>query len=508
MASLAIELRNITKTFPNAVANKNVNLGVIEGEIHAVIGENGAGKTTLMNILYGLLQPDKGQIYIWGHRIKTENPHTAIKHGIGMVHQHFMLIKRFTVLENIILGNEPVIGPFINIKKGRDKILHLSKKYGFNIDPDKKISDLSVGVQQKVEILKVLYRGAKILVLDEPTAVLTPLEVEELFEILRKLRSEGHTIIFITHKLKEVISLADRVTVIRKGKTVGVKEITETDQEELSSMMVGRTVMLQVHREYIKRGAILLKMRDVSYSNSKGVQLLNKISLDVFKSEIVGIAGVEGNGQSELLEVVWGIRKLTSGVMYFGSEEISHLNPRDRANLGISYIPDDRHKHGLILDYSLKENLILGQHMQNEFSTTFKLRHKNIHINSENLIDEYDIRPPFGEISVRTMSGGNQQKVIIAREINRYPQLILASNPTRGLDVGVIENIYKKLLQEKKLGKGILLVSSELSEILSLSDRILVMYKGKIIGETTPEKTDEKKLGLMMSGIKLDQDDA
>lgn len=539
MPSLAVELRNITKTFPSAIANDNVSLGVMNGEIHAIIGENGAGKTTMMNILYGLCHPDSGKIFVNGRRVKMDAPKIAIKQGIGMVHQHFMLIPKFTVAENIILGREPGVGPFLNIKKAVKTVDEISDKYGFNLKPGEKIKNLPVGVAQRVEIVKVLYRGAKIIILDEPTSVLTPQEVDELFKILKTLKEKGHTIIFISHKLKEVLKIADRITVMRRGVVVGVRHVGETDEVELSKMMIGRAVKPEKKKEntgepllelqYYKRqreinptdevelsrleareipraekekGKTLLRLRNVSMVNEKGVEVLKNISLEVREGEILGVAGVQGNGQTELMEAVWGLRKIMSGEIYYESKKISGLTPREIADLGISYIPQDRHKHGLVLDYSVELNMIMGQHYENKFSNRWIMKYKIISDNARRLIKKYDIRPGDPKTPAFTLSGGNQQKVIVARELNRKPKLILASNPTRGVDIGAVEEIHKKLVEEKIAAKGIMLVSSELSEIMALSDRIIVMYEGEIVGETTPWQADEKTLGLMMAGVR------
>ncbi|MFH1414920.1 MAG: ABC transporter ATP-binding protein [Elusimicrobiota bacterium] len=500
MSSLAVELRNITKKYPGITANDNVSLGVMRGEIHALVGENGAGKTTLMNILYGLLRPDSGKIFVKGNRISSENPHTAIKHGIGMVHQHFMLINRFSVVQNIILGKEPGPGPFISMKKSMDIISNLAERYGLEVDPVKKVGDISVGMAQRVEILKVLYRGADILVLDEPTAVLTPQESEEFFKILSLLRESGHTVIFITHKLKEVFRIADRVTVMRKAKVVGVRHISETSQTKLSQMMLGKTVSGNIEKPLTEPGRNILEVKDLCLQGEGGGHVLDMICLSVRKGEIVGIAGVQGSGQTELMESLWGLKRITSGSIHYSGKDITGLSPADRASMGISYIPDDRQRFGLVMEYPVSLNLVLGRHREPSFSGRYIMKHSNIRDMSKRIVSEYGVYPNDIRITAASLSGGNQQKLVVAREINRDPWLILASNPTRGVDIGVVQEIYRKLMEEVSRGKGILLVSSDLNEILTLSDRVAVMYGGRIAGWTTPDKTDEKELGMMMTG--------
>ncbi|MBN2407536.1 MAG: ABC transporter ATP-binding protein [Elusimicrobia bacterium] len=501
MAFLAVELRNITKTFPGVIANNNINLGVKDGEIHAIVGENGAGKSTLMNILYGLEHQDKGNIVIRGKKVRMENPHVAISHGIGMVHQHFMLVRRFTVAENIVLGREPRRGPFTDIRKGLEKIREISDRYGFGIPAGEITGNLPVGMLQRAEIVKVLYRGAKILILDEPTAVLTPQEVKELFLILRNLKEQGHTVIFITHKLKEVMEIADRVTVMRKGAVAGVRQTGETDESELSRMMIGRTVYLETGRKKAEKKETLLELRGVSLEDEKGVKALDNVSLELSSGEILGIAGVEGNGQNDLLEAVWGLKKTSSGKIYLMGRDITRLEPARARREGMSYIPADRQRHGLVLEYSVAFNMALGRQADRSFSHgIWKMNFTGMREKSRQMISEYNIVPGNPGAPAYSLSGGNQQKIVVAREIDRNPSVLLAAHPTRGVDIGVVEIIYKKLLEERAKGKGIILVSSELSEILALSDRILVMFSGRITGETSPDKTCEEELGMMMTG--------
>lgn len=502
MAEAVIQMKGITKTFPGIKANDDINLTVFKGEIHALLGENGAGKTTLMNILYGLYQQDSGEIFIKGKKVEINNPNDAINLGIGMVHQHFMLIEPFTVTENIILGSEPVKNGMIDIKKAEKQVEALARKYSLKVDPSAKVKDISVGMQQRVEILKALYKGADILILDEPTAVLTPQEVDELIEIMDNLVKQGKSIVFITHKLKEVMRVSHRVTVIRKGKVIDTLETSQTTPEELAEKMVGRKVLLRVEKKEKQPGRTILKVENLRAVDNRGVPVLKGINLEVREGEILGIAGVDGNGQTELVETLTGLRRVSGGSIKMLGEDISNLNPREVFEKGVAHIPEDRQKRGLILEYSVAENLVLGRHYKSPISKGIRINHSSIRETAKNLIKEYDIRTPGEKVMAKTLSGGNQQKVIIAREFSKQPVLIVAAQPTRGLDVGAIEFVHKKLVKMRDEGKGILLISFELDEILSLSDRIAVIYEGEIIGEVDAKKATEEELGLMMAGHK------
>ena len=509
-APFAVEMHDITKTWPGVVANDHVNLAVHRGEIHALVGENGAGKTTLMNILYGLIHPDSGEILINGQPAHISGPRDAIHLGIGMVHQHFMLIPPLTVAENIVLGREPGgLGSAYDIKRSRADIQDLSKRYGLAIDPDVRIEKLSVGLQQRVEILKVLYRGADILIMDEPTGVLTPQETFELFSVLRGLVAQGKTIIFITHKLREVLELSDRITVLRRGKNAGELITSETSQAEIARMMVGREVLLRVNKTPAHPGPVVLHVEDIHALSDRGLEVLHGVSFDVHAGEIFGIAGVEGNGQSELVESLTGMRKLTSGKMAITPVEngqpgktidITTMNALEERQFGMAHIPEDRRGSGLVLADSIENNTILGRQRWPEFSWEgFVLLLRHIAAWAKKLVTEFDVRTPSVELPVRSLSGGNQQKVIIARELASNPQVLIASQPTRGVDIGAIEFIHRRLIEERDTGKAVLLVSAELEEIRSLSDRIAVMYEGKIVDIVSPEATEEQ-LGILMTG--------
>ena len=502
MAQYLIEMIDISKTFPLVVANDKVNFTVKKGEIHALVGENGAGKSTLMSILYGLYQADEGEIYIDGQKTNISNPNVAIGNKIGMVHQHFMLVPPLTVIENVILGMEPRKNHFfINLKKAASDIKELSEKYGFKIDPWAKIEDVSVGIQQRVEIIKVLYRGAEILILDEPTAVLTPQEVEELFKILKSLKEQGKTIIFITHKLNEVIAISDRVTVMRDGKVVGTKETSQTNTSEIATLMVGREVLLTTSKTEQAIGKTVLRLEQVNAFNQHKYPVLKDVNLSVKEGQILGIAGVEGNGQTELVEVITGLRSISNGKIYLFEKDISGLNSRKIREFHVAHIPEDRRKRGFIADYSVAENLVLGNHYKPPFVKGCFLDPSEISRYANKLIKDYDIRPAVKENLLKSLSGGNQQKVIVARELEREPILLIAAQPTRGLDVGSIEFVHKQILKERSKGKAILLVSAELDEILSLSDEIAVIYEGRIVEIMANKDIDRGKLGLLMTGI-------
>ncbi|MBZ5478371.1 ABC transporter ATP-binding protein [Bacillus sp. T_4] len=495
-----IEMLDIRKEFPGIVANDNITLQVKKGEIHALLGENGAGKSTLMNVLFGLYQPEKGQIRVNGQEVKITDPNVANDLGIGMVHQHFMLVQNFTVTENIILGNEPTRTGKINIKKAAQDIQELSNQYGLSVDPYAKIQDISVGMQQRVEILKTLYRGADILIFDEPTAALTPQEITELIQIMKKLIQEGKSIILITHKLKEIMSVCDRCTIIRKGVGVGTVNVQETNPDELAALMVGREVHFKTEKKTATPKEAVLTIKELVVEDSRGVEAVSSLDLSVRAGEIVGIAGVDGNGQTELIKAITGLRKIKSGSITLKNQELSTLSTRKITESGIGHIPQDRHKHGLVLDYTIGENIGLQTYYQKPMSKSGILNYKEMYKKAKELIAEYDVRTPSEYTQARSLSGGNQQKAIIAREVDRSPELLIAAQPTRGLDVGAIEFIHKKLIEERDKGRAVLLVSLELDEVINLSDRIAVIYEGKIVDIVDPEETNEQELGLLMAG--------
>jgi len=503
--NLAVEMKGITKKFPGVIANDNVDFELEKGEIHALLGENGAGKTTLMNCLYGFLKADEGDILIDGKKVDITNPNVAIKHGIGMVHQHFMLVPPFTVTENIVLGMEPTKNSMIDYKTANKKVEEISKQYGLNVDPKAKVEDISVGMQQRVEILKTLYRGADILILDEPTAVLTPQEVEELVSIMESLTNEGKSIIFITHKLKEVKAIADRVTVIRSGKVINTIDTDSATTNELANMMVGREVILEVNKQKANPGDIVLEVEDLYAKNSRDLMALNGTTFSVKEGEILGIAGVDGNGQTELSEVLTGLRKKEKGTIRFKGREIKSPQTKRLFEEGISHIPEDRQRRGLVMDFKLYENLILGRHHKKPYVKGWSLDNKKIKEEARRLIKEFDVRTPSENVEAKSLSGGNQQKLIVAREFDRNPDLLVAAQPTRGIDVGAIEYIHNKLIEQRDAGKAILLISLELDEILALSDRIAVIYEGKIVDILDREDATEEKLGLMMAGAESEE---
>jgi ABC-type uncharacterized transport system ATPase subunit len=495
-----IEMNEIRKEFPGIVANDNITLKLKKGEIHALLGENGAGKSTLMNILFGLYQPEKGEIKVKGEKVEITDPNVANKLGIGMVHQHFMLVENFTVTENIILGNEPKKYGSVNIKKAAREIQKLSEQYGLSVDPYAKIENITVGMQQRVEILKTLYRGAEIVIFDEPTAALTPQEIIELIVIMKKLVTEGKSIILITHKLKEIMEVCDRCTVIRKGKGIGTVTVSETNPDELAAMMVGRDVTFKVEKKKANPKEELLKVNDLVVKDTRDVPVVNGLSLTVKKGEILGIAGVDGNGQTELIETISGLRKAESGTILFNGKSITNLPARKITEHGIGHIPQDRHKYGLVLDYSIGENMVLQTYYLPPFSKNGILNYHQIFQKAAALIEEFDVRTPDQFTKARALSGGNQQKAIIGREIDRHPELLIAAQPTRGLDVGAIEFIHKRLIEERDKGKAVLLVSLELDEVMNLSDRIAVISSGKIVATVFPEETTEQELGFLMAG--------
>lgn len=504
MENYIIEMLHITKEFPGIIANDDITLQLKKGEIHALLGENGAGKSTLMSILFGLHQAEKGEIRKNGEPVKINNPNDANNLGIGMVHQHFKLVEIFTVLENIILGVEPNTMGFLQKKEAREKVLELSKQYGLHVDPDAIVEKISVGMQQRVEILKMLYRDNEILIFDEPTAVLTPQEIDELMDIMRGFVKEGKSILFITHKLNEIMSVADRCSVLRKGKYIGTVEIKNTNKEELSRMMVGRDINFSVAKEEPKVGEVVLSVDDVSVpSRISKKDAVKNVSFEVKAGEIVCLAGIEGNGQSELISAITGLEKLSKGKITLGDKDITKTSIRNRYKIGMSHIPEDRHKHGLVLDYSLEDNMVLQRYWQPEFQRNGFIRRHAVRTYAEGLIKKFDIRSGQGPITItRGMSGGNQQKAIIAREIDKEHKLLIAVQPTRGLDVGAIEFIHKQLVATRDAGKAVLLMSLEMDEVMDVSDRILVMYEGEIVGELDPKETTVEELGLYMSGAK------
>ncbi|MCF0261652.1 MAG: ABC transporter ATP-binding protein [Sphaerochaetaceae bacterium] len=496
---------NITKKFPGIIANDNITLQLKKGEIHALLGENGAGKSTLMSVLFGLYQPEEGEIKKDGVTVQINNPNDANELGIGMVHQHFKLVECFTVLDNIILGVEPTKHGFLQKDEARKKVLALSEKYGLKVDPDAVIEDITVGMQQRTEILKMLYRDNEILIFDEPTAVLTPQEISELMVIMKNLAAEGKSILFISHKLAEIMAVADRCTVLRKGKYIGTVETAKTTMAELSSMMVGRDVNFHVEKKPMKPGEVILDVENLTIASKVHKNnAVKNVSLKVRAGEIVCIAGIDGNGQTEFVHGLTGLEPVASGKITLSGEDITKAPIRQRNILGMSHIPEDRHKHGLVLDYSLEDNLVLQRYFDEEFTDKFGfLKRDNIRSYADKIIDQYDVRSGQGPITMaRSMSGGNQQKAIVGREIDKNPDLLVAVQPTRGLDVGAIEYIHKKIVAQRDAGKAVLLVSLELDEVMDVPDRILVMYEGEIVGEFDPKTTTEEELGLYMAGAK------
>lgn len=499
-----IEMLHITKEFPGIVANDDITLQLKKGEIHALLGENGAGKSTLMSVLFGMYQPEKGVIKKEGQEVKIHNPNDANALGIGMVHQHFKLIHNFTVLQNIILGVETTKHGLLKMDAAREKVVELSNRYGLMVDPDALIEDITVGMQQRVEILKMLYRDNEILIFDEPTAVLTPQEIEELMKIMKNLSDEGKSILFITHKLNEIKAVADRCTVLRKGKYIGTVPVADTSKEEMSEMMVGRKVSFAVEKGECKPGAADFEVRNLVVGSRHSMKkAVNDVSFTVRKGEIVCIAGIDGNGQSELVYALTGLTPVESGQILLGGQDITKATVRKRNVAGMSHIPEDRHKDGLILDYRLSENLMLKRYFTPEFQRNGFIRFDKAYQYADKLIEEFDIRSGQGaKTIVRSMSGGNQQKAIVAREIDLDPEILIAVQPTRGLDVGAIEYIHKQLVKQRDEGKAVLLVSLELDEVMNVSDRILVIYEGEIVGDLNPDEITVQELGLYMAGSK------
>ena len=504
MDNYAIEMLNIRKEFPGIVANDDITLQLRKGEIHALLGENGAGKSTLMSVLFGLYQPEKGIIKKDGEEIKINGPRDATKHRIGMVHQHFKLVEVFSVIDNIILGAETTKFGFIQKKAAREKVQALSEEYGLNVDLDALVENITVGMQQRVEILKMLYRDNDVLIFDEPTAVLTPQEIDELLKIMKNLANSGKSILFITHKINEILAVADRCTVLRKGKYIGTVDIKETNKAQLSEMMVGRPVEFVVDKKDQKPGDVVLSVENLVVGSSrKGKNSVNDVTFQVRAGEIVCIAGIDGNGQSELIYSITGIDKVKDGRVYLNDVDITNLSVKKRNHLGLSHIPEDRHKYGLVLDFTLENNMVLKRINEPKFQKHGFIKNDEIRKYSDELIERFDVRSGQGSITIaRSMSGGNQQKAIIAREIDYNPELLIAVQPTRGLDVGAIEYIHKQIVAQRDQGKAVLLVSLELDEVMNLSDRILVMYEGEIVGELKPKETTVNELGLYMAGSK------
>ena len=505
MVSPILELSNINKSFGHVHANKDINLTINKGTIHGIIGENGAGKSTLMSIVYGLYQADSGKIKVSGKEINLKSPRDSIENGIGMVHQHFMLVENFTVLENIVLGFEGELIFGKNLKKAKTDLKNLCDTYNLNVDLDSIISDLSVGFRQRVEILKSLYRGAEVFILDEPTGVLTPQEVDELFKILRSLKEEGKTIVLITHKLNEIMDLTSEVSVMRQGEVVGHTKTENTNREKLAEMMVGRSVLLRINKSKAERGDVVFKIENLTVKDDLDVTRVKNVNLEIHAGEILGLAGVTGNGQTELLEALSGIRKVESGEIYLNDEKIADnsglLNPRELKEKGLAHVPEDRQRMGLVTDFKAYENLIFGYHDQEPYSKSSIMKENKILDYSKKVMEEYDVRPRSPNLMTSNFSGGNQQKLILSRELNENPKVLLVGQPTRGVDIGAIEFIHQRLIDMRDKGAAILLVSVELEEVLSLSDRIVVMFDGNIVGERINKDVTDRELGLLMAGV-------
>lgn len=500
-AEKVVEMKNITKMFGSFTANNDISLTVHKGEVHALLGENGAGKTTLMNILYGLYTPTSGEVYINNEKVEINSPNDAIKYGIGMVHQHFMLVEPFTIAENIILGIEETnfLG-VIDMKKAIKDVEEISRKYGLIVNPMEKIQDTSVGIQQRVEILKALYRNADILILDEPTAVLTPAEIQDLIHIIKALTNEGKSIIIITHKLKEIKQVADYCTIIRKGEQIDTVKVSDVTEHQLAEMMVGREVNFKVDKEHQKIGKTILEVEELRVKNDRKLYPVDGLNLEVKSGEILAIAGVDGNGQSELVDALTGITKVSEGYIKLNNQDITNWSPKKIRNIGQGVIPEDRQKRGLVLDFTVEQNTVIEKIDKAPFSHKGIINYKNIKDYAKNLINKFDIRPADETLLARSLSGGNQQKIIIAREISNNPELLIAAQPTRGLDVGAIEYVHKALVKQRNEGKAVLLISLELDEVLGLADRIAVIYEGQIVGVVNANETNEKELGYMMAG--------
>lgn len=504
MGEYAVEMLHITKRFPGIIANDNITLQLKKGEIHALLGENGAGKSTLMSVLFGLYQPEEGEIRINGNKVDIKDPNDANDLGIGMVHQHFKLVECFSVLDNIILGVEPTRGGLLRKDEARKKVVELSERYHLQVDPDAIVENITVGMQQRTEILKMLYRDNDILIFDEPTAVLTVQEIAELMQIMKGLAKEGKSILFISHKLNEIMEVSDRCTILRKGKYIGTVETKDTTPEKLSAMMVGRDVSFKVDKQPAKPGKVILDVKNMSVASHGKKDAVHDVSFQVRAGEIVCVAGIDGNGQTELIYGLSGLEPLKSGTISMNGTDLTKEPVRRRSILGMSHIPEDRHKHGLVLDYTLEDNMVLQRYFEPQFTNQFgMLKRKEIREYSDRLIEKFDVRSGQGSLTIaRAMSGGNQQKAIIAREIDKDPNFLIAVQPTRGVDIGAIEFIHKQLIEQRDAGKAVLLVSLELDEVMDVPDRILVMYEGQLVGEFKPDEVTMEELGLYMTGAK------
>jgi general nucleoside transport system ATP-binding protein len=500
-APVVLEVHGLTKRFPGVLANDHIDLKLHKGQVLGLLGENGAGKSTLMNLIYGLYKPDEGEILVNGRPVSIKDPNDAIRLGIGMVHQHFQLVPVLTVTENIMLGNESVVGPFLNQRAAQRRILEIAQQYGLNVDPDALVQDLPVGVQQRVEIIKALYRKADILILDEPTAVLTPQETQGLFEIMRTLLARGVSIIFISHKLKEVLEICDTITVLRLGRVVGHADPHTATEESLASMMVGREVILQVEKDLAHPGEPILTVRDLCVNDDRKLRAVDSLALEVQAGEILGIAGVQGNGQTELVEAITGLRSVVSGQILIRGHDVTGKPPRAITESGVAHVPEDRQKNGLVLAFPVKDNIVLQTYYRGPYAVGILANDRAIQATAEMLVKKFDVRTPNIFVNIEALSGGNQQKVIVAREFSRESRLLIAAQPTRGLDVGSIEFIHKQIIAMRDEGTAVLLVSTELDEILSLSDRVAVMYAGKIIDVLPIDEADRETVGLLMAGI-------
>ncbi|MDF2672526.1 MAG: transporter ATP-binding protein [Clostridiales bacterium] len=500
--SVLLDMKNICKNFTGVKANKDCNLQIEKGEVHALLGENGAGKSTLMNVLYGLYAPSSGDVIWKGQKVEIKSPKAAIELGIGMVHQHFMLIPALSVIENVVLGMHSGKKAYLDLKNAAEKFEKLSEKYNMHIDPWAEVGQLSVGQQQRLEILKALYRGADLLILDEPTAVLVPQEVDELFQIIRKLTSEGHTVIFISHKLNEVMSICDRVTVLRLGESITTIETKDTDKEELARLMVGREVSLMMDKISPKLGNVVLEVKNLECINNKGIKALKGLNLKLQAGEILGIAGVDGNGQSELVEAIVGLRKVTNGQVIINSHDVTNKSPREILDEKVGHIPEDRHKRGVALPMNLTENIMLMSYYKEPYSKGIRLHWNKIYENAEKIIEQFQIKTPSKDELMKNLSGGNQQKIVLGREISKDPNLLIAMHPVRGLDIGATEYVHERLVEQRDQGRAVLLISGELEELITLSDRIAVMYEGEIMGIVDAKDVNIQELGLMMTGAK------
>ena len=499
---VVLEARGLTKTFPGVIANDHINLTLHQGQVLGLLGENGAGKSTLMNMIYGLYSPDEGEIRINGQVVDIKDPNDAISLGIGMVHQHFQLVPVLTVTENIMLGNESVKGPFLDRGKARKKIMKISQKYGLAVNPDAVIQDLSVGIQQRVEIIKALYRDAKILILDEPTAVLTPQETEGLFEVMQTLLKQGVSIIFISHKLKEALRICDHIVVLRHGKVVGEADPKQSTQATLASMMVGREVLLQVDKTPAQPQQAILEITELNVIDDRDLSAVKNLSLTLHAGEILGVAGVQGNGQTELVEAITGLRTVVSGQIKIDGQDTTHLPARNVTETGVSHVPEDRQRHGMVASFSIADNMRLQTYYKSPFARGIVANEDAINQHAEKLVAEYDVRTPGVTINIGSLSGGNQQKAVVAREFSRPSRLLIIAQPTRGVDVGSIEFIHKQIIRMRDAGTAVLLVSTELDEILSLSDRIAVMYAGEVIDTLSSDEADRERIGLLMAGVR------